>query len=323
MICFYDLVSYGLQQLKGQLNIIWNAKPVAEVIQEGTLPDSLIRKLKLIEEIRKFSSDSLGLKNSDNYSTFYDQKGKPALWVLTACEPFNMKAYEWYFPFLGNVSYKGFFIKEKGIPEADELKAKGYDIEYSPTSAWSTLGWFKDPVLSGMLRRSEGHLAELIIHELTHSTVYLPGSVEYNENLATLVGEEGAQLFLKNHFGENSEELISYQNDLHDEEIYGRYMVDACAKLDSFYTTLNLGQDTETLHRKKYFFIVELITGIRKLPLKKPSRYRFEFPGDKIPGNAWFMGFKRYRSSQDEFRSLLDKHNRDLKAFISHIREKH
>ena len=100
----YKLVIYGVQQLKGQMHIIYNARDVNECLNDATVPDSIKQKLLLIRAIRKYAVDSLGLKDSKNYTTFYDQQNKPVLWVLTACEPFAMKAYQWYFPLLGNVS---------------------------------------------------------------------------------------------------------------------------------------------------------------------------------------------------------------------------
>ena len=175
----FRLVAYGITQLKGQLSIVWHAKPIAEALSDPAFPDSLKQKLKLVEEIKKFAIDSLGLRATENYSTLYDQQGKALLMNLTAAEKFELKAYTWNFPLLGEVSYKGFFDFKKGKSEAEELERKNYDVEYSSVSAWSTLGWFRDPIFSGMLKRNEGQLAELIIHEMTHATIYLKSSVDF------------------------------------------------------------------------------------------------------------------------------------------------
>ncbi|MBK7966761.1 MAG: aminopeptidase [Bacteroidetes bacterium] len=109
----FRLVNYGVAQLKGQLKILYDAEPIETKLSDATFPDSLKAKLRLIQEIKKFANDSLGLVVSKNYTKVYDQKGKPVLWVITASRAFSMKAYEWNFPFLGNVSYKGFFCKRK------------------------------------------------------------------------------------------------------------------------------------------------------------------------------------------------------------------
>ena len=98
----HRLIVYGIQQLKGQLHIITNTRSVEDIISEKAVKQEYISKLLLIQQIRKFAIDSLGLYNSSNYTTYYDQLDKPVLWVLTACPQFEMKPYEWYFPFLGN-----------------------------------------------------------------------------------------------------------------------------------------------------------------------------------------------------------------------------
>src|SRR6185436_11080690 len=259
------LISYGIDQLKGQLQIVMRAKPVEEVLKNPKLKPDYKRKLLLIGEIKKFATDSLGLKNTDNYTTYYDQHNKPALWVLTACEPFSLKAYQWHFPFLGNVSYKGFFIPQKGEKEMGVLKSKGFDADLSPTGGWSTLGWFKDPVLSNFLKRSEGRIAETIIHELTHSTVYLKSSVDYNENLATFVGEKGAEKFLAYKYGAGSKELQDYLHYKSDEELYGKHLIQGADRLDSLYHSFE--KENISAHQKiflKYKLITEILLGINR-----------------------------------------------------------
>ncbi|MBK9399864.1 MAG: aminopeptidase [Bacteroidetes bacterium] len=315
----FQLVNYGLSQLRGQLHIVINARPAEELLNDRNFPDSLKKKLQLVDDIRRFAIDSLGLKNSKNYTTVYDQKGKPALWVLTACEPFAMKAYEWKFPLLGAVSYKGFFEKEKGIPELEALKQGGYDTDYSPTGGWSTLGWFKDPILSNMLRRSEGQLAELMIHELTHATLYLPGSVDYNENFATFTGEQGALQFLAYRFGSESKELKAYADLQYDEEIFGKYMVTAAKELEVFYQSLDTGMSHPEKVTAKYRKINSIVFNINDLKLKNPDRFRLTDTEGKLPNNCLFMSYRRYRKQQEEFKVQLMKYNGDLKNWLLNL----
>ena len=321
-VCFnFKLVEYGFQQLSGQLHIIRNARPVEDIIQEKRISERSLSKLLLIQQIRKFAVDSLGLTETKNFTTFYDQHNKPVLWVLTACPPFEMKAYEWSFPFLGKVSYKGFFKKEIGLKEEQLLLNHFYDTDLSPTGGWSTLGWFKDPILSNMLKRSEGQLAELIIHELTHATVYLPGSVEYNENLATFIGEEGAIRFLKTTYGDTSEMLKSYLYYKADEEVFGNYMLQSCGVIDSLYSSFQ-DESFQLKLQRKHQLIINIILGIKDLPLHQPERYKFRLPIEQLPNNTWFLSFKRYRSRQVEMEKKLktDFHG-ELNEFIGHIKK--
>ena len=264
---------YGFNQLKGQLNIIYNAQPISEVIENPLTPDSVKAKLILIREIKKYAVDSLGLAETNNYETYYDQKGKPALWVLTAAPEFKMEPYKWKFPFLGSLSYKGFFQKQKGVDELQLLKKKGFDADLSTVSAWSTLGWFGDPVMSSMMRKNVGSLAELIIHEMTHTTLYVKGNVEFNENLATFIGEIGAEKFLTHKFKDDSNVLTNYINHRKDNRIFSEYVVTSVAKLDSLYKDVDFISLTyPDKLRLKYQKIALIVLHISKLPLKNHQR---------------------------------------------------
>ena len=186
-----SLISYGVSQAKGQFSILWNVKTIEETIQDPAFPDSLKSNLKLVTEIKQYAIDSLGLKPTKNYTTVFDQKGKDVLWVVSACEPFAFEPRMWKFPIIGSFTYKGFFDKTKAREFVEELKQEGLDLHVRPVSGWSTLGWFKDPILSNMLSGSVGELANTIIHELTHGTIFVPDSMTFNENLATFIGDKG------------------------------------------------------------------------------------------------------------------------------------
>lgn len=312
------MIIYGFEQLTGQMNIIRNSIPVEHALMDESLSDSLKQKLRLIEEIRSFAFDTLGLKRNNNYTTFYNQHGKPVLWNVTGSEPFRLKAFQWWFPLLGYVSYKGFFKKEKAEKERLYLRSLGYDADLSPVSGWSTLGWFSDPVLSNMLRRREGSLAELIIHELTHGTIYLKSSVDLNENLATFVGEQGAVLFLQSKYGESSPELTHYLNYKSDEEIYGKHILEGAMKLDSLYAwpafqSLSLSEKL----RLKYDLISGVLLAIHELPLHRKKVYLHDFLNEPLPDNTYFMSYLRYRKKQDMFSEKLKNDYRgSLREFI-------
>ena len=233
----YKVLNYGIAQAKGEIKILMDVKDINEVLASKDFPDSLKPKLVLIQEIKKFAEDSLGIKKSENYTTIYDQKGYTLMWMLMASKPFAMEAKQWHFPFLGDFSYKGFFDKKKARTEQYNLKQEGYDTELGKASGWSTLGWFKDPVLSNMLYNSKGVLAELIIHELTHGTLYVKNNVDFNENLASFVGEKGAEKFLLMKFGKHSEEITNYKSNLADEKVFEKYLFNSTQqlKINSFF----------------------------------------------------------------------------------------
>ena len=209
----WQLLNYATLQGIGQLQIVWNSRPVSEVLNDPTTPDSIINRLKYIQQVRLFAMDSLGLSPTDNYSTYFDQENRELMWVVTACEPYSLREKIWEFPFIGKVPYKGFFSVERAKNEAYVWKNKGYDVNVRNPGGWSTLGWFKDPILSGMLTRSKGDLASLIIHELAHSTIYVKDSSNFNENLASFIGDEGAKKFLISTFGKHAQELKEFEQE--------------------------------------------------------------------------------------------------------------
>jgi predicted aminopeptidase len=298
------------------------ARSIEDVINDSLVNDQIRERLLFIEKIRTFAIDSLGLKGAKNYTSFYDQGGEPLLWVLTASEPYRLKAWEWNFPVVGRVSYKGFFDKERGLREEEELKSRGYDTDYGEVSAWSTLGWFKDPVLSGMLKRSDGLLAELLIHELTHSTVYFKSDVNFNENLASAIGETGAEKFLVNEFGPQSAQLQDYLEQKEDADRYSRYMVASAARLDSLYTAIG-GLDDSLKRRFKNELIEEIVGSIDTIGFNYPDKYRRLFRKSK-PGNAYFLNFIRYDSQKEEMRKVLkESFGDDISLYIDHIRKKY
>jgi len=309
---------YGIQQLSGQLSLSWKAIPISEYISSDQSNELYREKLKYIDEVRTFAIDSIGLYNSSNYTKFYDQHDKPVLWVVTGCRPFNLTAKNWAFPVLGNLPYMGFFNEQRANNEAARIRNEGFEADIYCPEAWSTLGFLSDPVLSGQLKRGPGQLAELIIHELTHATLYLADSADFNENLATFFGEQGALAFLSHFYGVASPEKIKYVNLLEDEKLYSNHIMQGAQRLDSLYHTFSSRNSNEEKYKLKYSLIAEILIEINFLPLHNKENYLFDFKNKPLPGNNWFMGYLRYRKNQQQLYSQLSKkYNNNLKQMIS------
>jgi predicted aminopeptidase len=318
----FKLVAYGLGQLRGQLNVVWNARPVAEVMADPAFPDSLNAKLTLIQEIRRFAIDSLGIQNTDNYTTIFDQKGKPILWVVTACDPYGLKPHQWEFPMLGSVPYKGFFDSTKAVTEEKIWKDQGLDTDIGTVAGWSTLGWFKDPILSSMLYRPPGRLANLIIHELTHGTLFVKDNVEYNENLADFVGDEGAKLFLVHKYGQDSPEYKRYEGNKEYREKYYTHILRGARQLDSLYKSIAPQLAKAQKDTLKYRMIGQIIRSADTLTIDgKPSPLGWDGP---LPNNTFFMDYIRYRAKQNQFADeFRTKFNSDFKRYFEYLKKKY
>jgi predicted aminopeptidase len=318
----YELVSYGLMQARGQWNITFNAQPIQEILADVDFPDSLKNKLLLIREIKKFAIDSLGLNASGSYEKFYDQGGKPILWTITACEPYRLVAKEWEFPLIGKFSYKGFFDKEKLKIEENALIAQGFDTEIDEVSAWSTLGYLNDPVLSSMLKRKEGSLANLIIHELTHGTLFIDDDLTYNENLANFVGNQGAIRFLRYKYGEGSPELKTYLAHQSDRTKMNHFLLQSAKKLDSLYQTWSENTPIEEKKQGKDKMISHIVHALDTVSFEGGA-YKDYFK-DYRPNNAFFIGFLTYNEKQnafeEEFREVFKG---DFKRYFAYLKEKY
>lgn len=316
----HELLIYGFRQLRGQLHIITNSVSINELKHEGRTDSSTISKLVYIDEVRRFAVDSLGLENTDNYTTYFEQDKKPVMWVVTGSLPYEFKEKTWWFPFINTVSYKGFFDERLALQEAALIEKEGYESDIYSPEAWSTLGFFSDPVLSNMLNRGPGKLAELIIHELAHATVYLPSEVDLNENLATLAGELGAKRFLQYKYGAASTEYERYSNRLKDDEIYYRHMMQGYSRLDSLYSTFKPNDNTAYKAEKKYSLIAEILLEINRLPISDLNRYRYDFNKGKLPGNPDFIAFSRYRGGLEKLDSVLNfRYQQDIGKMLREI----
>ncbi len=320
-LIFYYLPSiiYGTQQLYGQLRIISGAVNIEEFLSREDIPDSLRRKLKLVSEIRKFAFEELGQTRSENYTSYYDQGGKPSLWVLSACPEFSLEPYVWKFPIAGKFPYKGFFDLKQGRKEEKTLKDMLYDTNLSVVEGWSTLGFFKDPILSNMLKRAEGRLANLIIHELTHGTIFLKDSVEYNENLANFIGIKGSILFLKLKYGSDHDMVYNYILELERRKVFSDFLIKMAPILDSTYNSFESG--LSILKKRE----------IKKMALKEIKQKWYNIRErvfmDTIPDTLWFpdntlfAGFIRYNSQYEVFEKELElKYEGSLRRMVQSLK---
>jgi predicted aminopeptidase len=322
-IYYWSLIVYGIEQGLGQLKIVREARPVEEFMSDPDFPDSLKEKLRLIDEIRKFAIDSLGLKDTENYKTMFDQKGEEVMWVVTACEPFHFKPKTWDFPVVGTVPYKGYFNKEKALAEAKRLKEEGWDVSVRNPGGWSTLGWFTDPILTGMLNRGDGDLASLIIHEMVHSTLWVPDSVTFNENLASFIADTASYDFIRAKYGKTSEQYERYLYEDQDYRKFSAFILRAATHLDSVYESMSDTMPVEERKKRKENEIKNIVEKMDTLHLRlnpTPSkRYK-----DKLPNNTYFMLYRHYQARQPIFKEEFDQKSKgDLKLYIRYLSGKY
>ena len=320
-IVFFDLIRYGIRQGQGQWHIISNAKPVEEYLSDPSVSQEIKNKLFLIDTVRKFAVEELQLTNTENYTEMFDQQGEPVLWVVTGCEPYQFIPYQWYFPVVGSVPYKGFFKKELAEEEAKVLKEKGLDVNIRTVGGWSTLGWFKDPILSEMLTRGDGDLVNLIIHELVHATIFVKDSVTFNENLASFIADKGTLRYLSDKYRSDSSSYIQYTQKQADQKAYIAHVLRGSNQLDSLYKAI-VQFDSEQKEVLKTTMINRVMNSMDTISLND-SLYLNNVK-DYQPNNAYFMSFQRYQSKQELLDSLyVHQFHKNLINFIQFLKEKH
>ncbi|MCS6981044.1 MAG: aminopeptidase [Flavobacteriales bacterium] len=231
-----ESIIYTWHLAKGYAIMMFRSRPVESVLTDPATPDSLKKRLLLAQEIRRYAQDSLGLKNTRAYTRFYEHS-EGILYVLTASEKYRLKPYLWRFPIAGCVSYKAFLDPIMARREWERLLAAGYDVRLRIVDAWSTLGLFPDPLTTGLLRQDEGFLANVMFHEMFHTTLYIPDNTELSEGLATVMGNAGALLYLRQKYGSESDPYIQHLKALQEAQRVDQYLLHCAERLDSLYSS--------------------------------------------------------------------------------------
>lgn len=192
----HTLSFYG-QALKGQYQMLAHQQPIQKLMDAPDTPERLKARFRLLGELRAFAARDLKLPVDDHYCKYVDLGRPYAVWNVEAAPEFSLQPKTWWYPLVGSLEYRGYFSKPGATNYAYSLRKKGYDVSVGGVVAYSTLGWFKDPVLNTFIYDPDADLAEIIFHELGHQRVFAHGDTDFNEAFATSVGEEGARRWLR------------------------------------------------------------------------------------------------------------------------------
>ncbi|MFO7963033.1 MAG: aminopeptidase [Desulfobacterales bacterium] len=184
-------LGYYRQAIQGQYHMMAKRRPIAEITRDSESPESLQKRLAFILRVREFARSELHLPVDNNYRHFVDLDKPHVAWTVSATPEFSLTPHTWCYPVVGCAAYRGYFSKEEAERYAAGLKSRGLDVCVSGVYAYSTLGWFDDPVLSTFLRYSAASVAALIFHELAHRKLYVKGDTAFNEGFASFVEQEG------------------------------------------------------------------------------------------------------------------------------------
>ncbi len=188
-----------------EAKILWHRRPISDILQRPDLDPAARDKLRLVLRVRAFAERELGFHVGGSYASLTEVSRPPIIHVLTAAPQTSLEPYTWWFPIVGRVAYKGYFNRALARAEARRLEARGYDTAIRTASAFSTLGWFDDPLLPHLLDYDAETLANVIFHELFHSTFYLAGHTAFNESLANFAGHRAAIIFFSREYGQHDD----------------------------------------------------------------------------------------------------------------------
>lgn len=314
---------YTLKSAYNQLSILTSKESYEETLKRPNLTEDQKRKLLLAQEVREFAEKNLKLNSGGNFSKVVWLDRPYVVWAVNASQPYELKPYEWSFPIVGRVPYLGFFKKKEAEEQQEELKEKGLDTYLRGVSAYSTLGWFEDPLLSSMLNYEDHELAETLIHELVHSTVWVKNSAEFNERLASFLGQKGAELFYLQKEGHDSPTTKRIKDEDHDAKLFSVFITKEIADLDQWYRNLAPNDKTEENKTKRIKSIQEKYVKELK-PKMKIKTGRFE---NAQLNNARLLLYKTYMQDYSPFERLWSRVDGNYQTFIEEskklIKSKH
>ena len=309
-VCGCNL-NYYWHLARGQSRVVYKRIPIQTLLARPDLAEQTRTQLDLIQAILRYA-ESVGLKTDDQYTTFYDTGADPISWNVSASPPDHFSPYTWDFPFVGEVPYKGFFRRDLADEQRDALADAGYDAIVRPVSAYSTLGFFSDPILSSMLGYAPDQLADLILHELTHALVYAPGQTDYNESLATFVGRQGSLLFLAQHFGKDTPLLQQAEVRRADAALFRRFMAETVAALDSLYS---LGLPRSVVLRDRQVVFAQRQRDFTLIRTQFTHNYYDGFLQWEL-NNARLLSYRRYNTNLALFFAIYRARDENLASAL-------
>lgn len=293
-------LGYYLQAASGQLAILNRARPIREVLASHTTPPRVKKFLEEIPRIKKFA-ENYAIKPTSNYESYVKWDHPSVTYVVTAIKPLKFEAKKWSFPIAGSFEYLGWFDPESAKKFAEELDTEGWDTEVRGAQAYSTVGYFNDPVLSTMFWDGDeamGGLVNTIIHESMHATIYVKDQISFDESLASFIADRLTPIYLSERFGKDSIEFRSYMSAQENYEARVKKYNEVYQRLDQVYSSN--APDSVKLSKKS-----EIIEEL-KTSLKVERKFN----------NASLYQYKIYHRAGSEFEAFYEKLDKDLKRSV-------
>jgi predicted aminopeptidase len=298
-----------------ETRILQGREPLVDLVADRATDPVVRHSLRLVLDSRDYAA-RLGLNAKETYTTYSDVGRDTLLLVLQAAPKDCICPYTWKYPIVGRIPYKGFFDLEAGRRSAAQLAARGYDVYLRPSGAFSTLGWFNDPLLSTALTRDSVELAALVFHEIAHNTLYVKSATPFNESFAQFVGYRSAESF----FSERGDTLNARTaaDRLHDEMVLGEFYAELVGRLERLYATRPDSAALEAGRNEAGAWARAQLTG----PVGARFRsFRLGSLPERPVNNARLIGARIYRTRLDLFARWFERHGHDVRRSVSTLGE--
>ncbi|MBT8147544.1 MAG: aminopeptidase [Gammaproteobacteria bacterium] len=311
-----ETIGYYGQAAQGQLAILWNRERINDLLTEQELPAELRDKLTTVLQIREFATGELLLPAGDSYLSYVELDREHVVWNVFAAPEFSVDPVSWCYPIAGCVSYRGYFSEAGALSFADRLQQQGYDVYTGGVDAYSTLGWFDDPLLSTVIKRQDYQLATLIFHELAHQLVYVPGDTTFNESFATALEQEGLRRWLD--WQGDSVTLERAQQETLRRQQFVDLVIDYREKFSELYQQ-ELQETEKRLRKAELQELMRLAYRDLKQSWGGIGAYDRWF--ESSLNNAQLSTVSSYNELVPAFTKLLQEEGGDLEAFYTRIAE--
>jgi len=310
-------LGYILHAAAGQFRLLNNSVTVEEALKEDSLNPEERLRLRLVAQVKAFGENALGLRETQNYETVYLKSRQPPIYVVAAAPKDRLTMKTWWFPVVGRMPYLGFFDKESARAEKEKLQEKDLDVIMTVADAYSTLGWFQDPITLNLLEGSTVDLVETILHEMTHTTLYVKGHGEFNEGLAGLVGKVGAIQFLEKTYGPSDSLTIEAKKNLEDERLFSPFLSTLMQRLEQLYDS-PISYQEKLIQREKVFASSVVSFGQLKAQFQT---HRFAHFENANLNNAYLLSIGLYHRHFHLFEAVLKEKGNSIKETLSFFRQ--
>jgi len=323
--CGCQSVSYYAQAISGQCQILHRQRKIDAVLSDTNAPASLKDKLRLVLDIRAFAERELHLSANGHYRKYADLKRPFAVWNVYAAPELSVEPKSWWYPAVGRLDYRGYFSEAAAGKYGNRLAKDGFDVHVAGVAAYSTLGWFRDPVLNTFIDYAETDLAELLFHELAHQRLFVPGETDFNEAFATAVAEEGLRRWLHSRNDPSAEE--KHRAEVQRAEEFVNLVVGTRARLEALFARAptagnpaSLSEaERESLRAGKRRILEQLRADYAQLKTRWGGRADYDRWFSQSLNNAQLNTIDTYYSLVPAFRALLKNCDGKLDRFFAEV----